>query len=321
MLAHSESKTFVGIDVSGAMLEIHILPQDTRKTFQYDSQGIAALTRHLKDLCPAIIVLEATGGLETTVSSHLGCAGLQVAIVNPRQVRDLARALGILAKTDSIDAYVLARFAQSVRPEARPLPSDQQRALDELVGRRRTLIQMRTAESNRLNRAHSSAVRNNILTHLAWLNQQLKDIDAQLDKFIKQSPLWRKNEDLLRSVKGVGPALSRSLLAEMPELGSLNRRQIASLAGVAPLNRDSGTMRGKRTIWGGRPQIRAPLYMSTLSAIRHNPVIRCFYNRLLEAGKPKKVAITACMRKLLIILNAIIKTQTPWRNPLLQMSS
>jgi transposase len=318
MYPQSATETFIGIDVSEAQLDLHSIPQAIAMSFPYDSDGLEALSKYLKKLNPVIIVLEATGGLETTVAGHLGAAGLPVAIVNPRQVRDLARALGILAKTDSIDAHVLARFAQVVRPEPRPLRSDQQQTLDELVGRRRALIQMRTAESNRLSRAHTHPVRQNILAHLEWLNGQLKDIDTQLDKLIKQSPLWREKENLLRSVKGVGPVLSRTLLAEIPELGTLNRRQVASLVGVAPINRDSGTLRGKRTVWGGRAHVRAVLYMGTLAATRHNPVIRCFYYRLLEAGKAKKVALTACMRKLLIILNAIVKTQVPWKNPLIQ---
>lgn len=309
-------ESFVGIDVSEATLDVCALPQEVKISADYTSEGITKLISFLKEINPQIIVLEATGGLEITVAAQLSGAGLPVAVVNPRQVRDFARAMGILAKTDKIDAYVMARFAQAVRPQSRPMPSEQQQALNELVGRRETLIKMRTAESNRLSRTRSETVRTNIMAHLQWLEAQLKEINAQLDKTIKETPVWQEKKTLLRSFKGAGPVLVQTLLAHLPELGTVKRRKIASLGALAPMNRDSGTMRGRRTIWGGRASIRPVLYMATLAAIRVNPVIRAFYHRLRNSGKTPKVAITACMRKMLTILNAILRTGVPWKNQL-----
>jgi transposase len=251
--------------------------------------------------------------LETALVAELAAAQLPVAVINPRQIRDFARGLGFLAKTDTIDAYVLARFAQAVRPPIRPLPSPEQQLLEELVRRRRQLLAMATAEGNRLRRTRSAAVRQSLQASRHWLKQQLKDIDQQIQQLIGDSPTWREKQELLGSVPGVGPALSSTLLAEFPELGKINRRQAASLAGVAPLNRDSGTLRGKRSIQAGRASLRTTLYMATLAATRCNPHIRTFYQGLRSRGKPSKVALTATMRKLLIILNAMLKTGTGWK--------
>jgi transposase len=262
------------------------------------------------------VVLEASGGLEVHIASSLVTAGVPVAVINPRQVRDFAKALGRLAKTDVLDAQVLAMFADMVRPTPRPLPDDQTRILSGLLARRRDLVAMLVAEKNRLPRATPMACRS-IQAHISWLKQELKDLDQDLGDTLRQSPIWREKEDLLRSVPGVGKVLSITLLAELPELGSLGRHQIAALVGVAPMNRDSGTLRGKRTVWGGRAPVRAALYMATLVATRFNPVIRTFYLRLCAAGKPKKLALTACMRKLLVILNAMINHRCPW-SPVLQ---
>jgi transposase len=314
------TESFVGIDVCEATLDVCAMPQEIKISVDYTSEGLTLLISRLKEINPQVIVLEATGGLEIPVAVQLSDAGLPVAVINPRQIRDFARAMGILAKTDRIDAHVMARFAQAVRPQSRPMPSEQQQVLNEMVARREALIQMHTAESNRLGRSRSETVRTNIMAHLQWLEAQLKDINGHLSTTIKQTPVWREKETLLRSVKGVGPILAYTLLAHLPELGTLNRREIASLAGVAPINRDSGTMRGRRTIWGGRASVRPVLYMSTLAAIRVNPAIRCFYQRLRNSGKTPKVAITACMRKLLTVLNAIIKTGLPWRNQLAHLN-
>jgi len=259
-----------------------------------------------------LVVLEATGGMEIPLAGALTAAGIALSIVNPRQVRDYARAMGRLAKTDRLDAEVLACFAEAVRPQPRPLPDAVSAELAALMGRRRQLIEMLSAEKNRLGVA-ARRVRRNIQVHIDWLERQLSHLDKDLADLIQSSPIWREKDSLLQSVPGVGPVLSSTLLAHLPELGALSRRQIAALVGVAPLNRDSGTLQGKRTVWGGRAVIRQVLYMSALIATRFNPVIRAFYQRLCEAGKAKKVALTACMRKLLTILNAMVKHKTPWR--------
>ena len=256
-------------------------------------------------------MLEATGGFEVDVAGALAAAGLPTAVVNPRQVRDFARATGLLAKTDQLDAQALAHFAEAVRPEPRPLPDAQAQELSALLLRRRQLVDMLTAEKNRVSLA-AARIRPQIQTHIAWLQQQLADLDRDLGQLIRSSPVWRAKDDLLRSVPGVGPVLATTLVASLPELGTLTRQQIAALVGVAPLNRDSGTWRGRRTVWGGRAHVRAVLYMSTLVAVRHNPALRAFYERLRHAGKLPKVALTACMRKLLTILNAMLKHQTRW---------
>ena len=303
---------YVGIDVSKAQLDIAMRPTAQGWSAPNDEEGIGQLVSRLQELSPALVVLEATGGYELPVVGALGALGLPVAVVNPRQARDFAKATGKLAKTDRIDAQVLAHFAEAVHPTSRPLSDPQAQELAALMTRRRQVIGMLTAEKNRFHTA-SAPVRRDIKDHIVWLERSLVKLDSGLGDTLKQSPLWREKEDPLRGVPGVGPVLSLTLLAELPELGTLNRRQIAALVGVAPLNRDSGTLRGKRTVWGGRAPVRAALYMGTLVATRYNPVIRAFYQRLLAAGKPKKLALTACMRKLLTILNAMLKHGTPWR--------
>jgi transposase len=277
-----------------------------------DETGIEQIKSRLGELRPELVVLEATGGLEIPLASVLACAQQPVAVVNPRQVRDFARATGRLAKTDLLDAQVLAHFAEAVRPEPRPVPDERLQALGALLGRRRQLVEMLTMEKNRLHSARKE-VRERINEHIAWLKKELESLDQDLNRSIRKLPLWREQDDLLQSVPGVGRVTSLTLLAELPELGKLNRKQIAALVGVAPLNRDSGTLRGKRTIWGGRAQVRSALYMAALVATRFNPIIAAFYQRLCDAGKEKKVALVACMRKLLTILNAIVKHRTPWR--------
>ena len=282
-----------------------------------EKAGVKALVKRLGTLQPAWIVLEATGGLERPLMHALVGAELPVAVVNPRQVRDFAKATGQLAKTDSIDAEVLARFAEAVRPALRPLPDAVTLELRALTARRRQIIEMIGAEKNRLAMA-SKAVRKRIEAHIHWLEQELDRADQDLDRSIQQSPIWKQNEDLLRSVPSVGPVISRTLLAELPELGALNRKQISALVGLAPFNRDSGSLKGRRSIWGGRASVRSALYMAALVATKHNPVIRQFYNRLRGAGKKPKVALVACMRKLLTILNAMIKHKTRWSETFLQ---
>jgi transposase len=303
---------FVGIDVSKDHLDVCVRPSGEMSRVKNDEEGIAALAARLLEIVPTLVVLEATGGYEAPVVAAIAVTTMPVAVVNPRQVRDFAKATGQLAKTDAIDAAVLARFAEAVRPEPRPLDEPQTRELQDMLTRRRQLVDMLTAETNRMRACRSDRLRKNIYEHVAWLRRQLKDSDKDLDTKLRETPLWREKEDLLRSVPGVGPVLSRTLIAELPELGTLDRARIAALVGVAPLNRDSGSMRGRRTIWGGRPSVRAPLYMATLAATKHNPVIRVTYERLVAAGKAKKVALVACMRKLLITLNAMIRDNRPW---------
>ena len=270
----------------------------------------------IRDRCPTLVVLEATGGMEYPLAAALAVAGRPVVVVNPRQVRDFARATGRLAKTDAIDARVLAHFAAAMHPQTRPLPDTQGQELKAILARRRQLIEMLTAERNRLQSARSKAVKANIQAHIAWLEKEMTHIDHDLGQSIRQSPVWQEKDDLLKSVPGVGPVLSTTLLADLPELGLLNRREIAALVGVAPFNRDSGHIRGQRAVWGGRAVVRSALYMSTLVATRYNPIIRDFYQHLLSAGKPKKLAVTACMRKLLAILNAMLKHKKPWHYPI-----
>lgn len=304
-------RPYVGIDVAKAQLDVALGPRGEEWSQPNDEEGIGRLVSQLQDLSPALVVLEATGGLELPLVGALAQANLPVAVVNPRQVRDFARATGHLAKTDRLDARVLAHFAEAVHPTPRPLPDAQAQALNALLVRRRQIVGMLTAEKNRFHTANS-LVQPNLEEHISWLEKHLANLDADLGDLLRQSPLWREKDQLLRSVPGVGPTLSLTLLAELPELGSLNRRQIAALVGVAPLNRDSGHFRGRRTIWGGRARLRAALYMGALAATRHNPIIALFYHRLCAAGKAKKVALTACMRKLLTILNAMIRHHTSW---------
>jgi transposase len=303
----------VGIDVAKAALDVAVHPAGEERHLTNDAAGIAEVVGWLQGLRPWLIVLEATGGYETPLVAELGIASLPVAVVNPRQVRDFARASGRLAKTDRLDAQVLAHFGQALRPTPRPLPDAAAQALAALVERRRQIVAMRTAEENRLGATRVALVRTRIQAHLQWLESDLRELDDDLRQRLRASPLWREQDELLRSVPGIGPILSLTLLAELPELGRLSHGQIAALVGVAPLNRDSGTLRGRRAVWGGRAAVRTVLYMGTLRATRCNPVILAFYQRLLEAGKPKKVALVACMHKLLTILNAMVKHQAPWQ--------
>lgn len=307
------NQIYVGIDVSAAHLDLAALPGGEVQRFTNDPEGIKALTEHLESIGPTLVVLEATGAMEVPVAGELTTAGVAVVVVNPRQVRDFARATGQLAKTDALDAQVLARFGEAVKPPVRALPDATLRELRALTTRRHQLMAMVTAERNRLHTA-SPRVTPQIKEHILWLKRQIKDLDQDLGNTIRSSPLWRAQENLLRSVPGVGPVVSSILLAQLPELGNLNRQQIAALVGVAPLNRDSGRFRGKRMVWGGRAPVRAALYMAALVATRHNEVIKAFYQRLIQAGKPTKVALTACMRKLLLILNAMVRHNHTW-NP------
>jgi transposase len=313
MIEQESIKVNVGIDVSKSMLDIAIHETGESWTCSNDASDVAALVARLRKLKATRIVLEATGGFETLVTASLSAAGLPVIVANPRQVRDFAKATGQLAKTDRIDAGVLAHFAVAINPPLRPTKSDESQHLEALLARRRQIVEMLVAEKNRLASNRNHAVVKDLKTHIAWLARRLKASDDELQRVLKASSAWRERDDLLRSTPGVGPVLSMTLLAQLSELGQLNRREIAKLVGVAPFNRDSGKWRGSRHIWGGRAAIRAPLFMATLCAIRINPTIRCFYQRLLAAGKAPKVAITACMRKLLTILNSMIKTQTAWR--------
>jgi transposase len=306
------SAGWVGIDVAKGHLDWALRPGGDHGQVPNDAAGWHTLVQHLPPLQPALVVLEATGGLEVPVVAAQATAGLPVAVVNPRQVRDFAKATGQLAKTDALDAALLARFAEAVRPEPRPLPDAATQVLDALLGRRRQLVEMLTAERTRQLGA-LPAVQADLAAHIRWLEQRLRDLDRDLQDQVRQSPVWRERDQLLRSVPGVGPVLALTLLAELPELGQLDRKRIAALVGVAPLNRDSGTLRGRRTTWGGRRVVRAVLYMATLVATRHNAVIRARYQRLVAAGKPKKVALVACMHQLVLILNAILAHHTPWR--------
>jgi len=307
--------SFVGIDVSKDHLDVARRCGDEPHASRFDNApaGIAALVERMVEIAPDRIVVEATGGYERPVAAALAAEDLPVAMVNPRQTRDFARASGRLAKTDRIDARVLALFAERMQPDVRPVPSADQEALAALVARRRQLVEMKVAEQNRLETASSEAVRRDIERHLAFLDKRLAAAECQLETAVEESPMWRAEEKLLCSVPGVGTTTARVLLARLPELGQANRREIAKLVGVAPLNCDSGRRRGKRATWGGRPSVRSTLYMAALVAVRHNPRLRRFYQRLLERGKAKKVALVACTRKLLVWLNAIMKTETPWQ--------
>lgn len=308
----SDNSISIGIDVSKATLDIGVLPTGETWTIDNNSSDIAILIKKIRKLQPEYIVLEPTAGFERAVALALAEAELPVSIINPRQARNFAKACGVLAKTDKLDSLVLARYGRSLKPEVRALKDEETQALAELMTRRRQLTDMRTAEKIRLSSA-PALVKKNIEAHIDWLTVQIKDQDDDLDEMLQSRVVWREKSKLLRSVPGVGPLLSVTLLSNLPELGKLNRREIAALVGVAPFNCDSGTYRGKRRIWGGRCQVRKVLYMATLVAMRCNPVISDFYHRLLDEGKPFKVAMTACMRKLLVTLNAMMKTGTPWR--------
>jgi transposase len=306
-------KVSVGIDVSKKMLEIAIHETNESWSCNNNTEECATLVPKLKQLHVTSIVLEATGGFETLVTATLAAADLPVTVVNPRQVRDFAKATGQLAKTDLIDARILAHFAAAIDPQPRPSKSEEAQHLEALLARRRQVVEMLVAEKNRLANNRDRAVVKDLKTHIAWLERRLKLSDDELQRVLKDSPAWRQRDVLLRSVPGVGPVLSLTLLAQLPELGHLNRREIAKLVGVAPFNCDSGRWRGARHIWGGRAAVRSPLFMATLCAIRVNPTIKSFYQRLIKFGKAPKVALTACMRKLLTILNVMIKTQSSWR--------
>jgi transposase len=303
---------FIGIDVAKDRLDVHVRPSGETFAVARDGEGIDELAKRLAAVAPTLIVLEATGGFETIVTAGLAAAGLPVAVVNPRQIRDFARATARLAKTDTLDAAVIAHFAEAVNPPVRPLADPQARLLGELMARRRQLIEMITAEGNRRRLLTARRALKSIDRVVAILKAQLQQIDHDIDTSIRGTPAWREAEDLLVSVPGIGPRIARTLIAEMPELGRLDRRQIASLTGVAPFNRDSGTWRGRRTITGGRPVVRGALYMSILVSIRRNLPLAETYHRLRAAGKPAKVAIVACMRKLVTILNAILRDKKPW---------
>src|SRR3954464_95964 len=316
-----KAPTFVGIDVSKHRLDVHARPSGESFATDYDGEGVAGLVERRAALAPALVVLEATGGLEVRLAAALAAAGLPVAVVNPRRVRAFARATGRLAQTDRLDAATIARLAaariarsaEAVRPPVRPLPDEATRHLGALVARRRQLLEMLVAERNR-RQAAEPALHEGIDAHLRWLGEALDGIERDLDEAVRGSPVWRARDELLRSVPGVGPVSARTLLAELPELGSLTRRQAAALVGVAPFNRDSGRMRGKRTVGGGRAALRACLYMAAVAAARGaNPPIAAFYERLRQAGKPSKLALTACMRKLVVTLNAMLRTGTAWK--------
>lgn len=301
---------YVGMDVSKATLDICTSDGEAWQAPNHDS-AMETLCIRIADLHPTLIVLEATGGYELRAAAALASAGLPVAVVNPRQVRSYARSLGQLAKTDRIDARILVRFAAAVEPVARPLPDAETRAIEALITRRRQLIAMITAEENRLQTA-PTITRKEIKTHVAWLRRQLAKIDQSIDDNVRRSPIWRAKDDLLQSVPGIAGTTSHTLLALLPELGTLNEKKIAALVGVAPFNRDSGTLRGRRTVWGGRARVRGALYMAALVGTRWNPILKAFYTRLRAAGKPAKVALVACMRKLLIIVNAMIRDGHAW---------
>jgi transposase len=304
---------FIGIDVSRDYLDVAERPGDGYERVPNDEAGIARLVERLLARRPALVVLEATGGLEATVAAGLAAAGLAVAVVNPRQARDFAKAVGQLAKSDALDARVLARFAEVVRPAPRPLPAPEAQALSALLARRRQVIAMLVAEQQR-RPTTPPALRPRLDAHIAWLRQERDDLDRELRRQVRQSPAWCVDDELLQSVPGVGPVLATTLIADLPELGRLGRKQIAALVGVAPLTCESGILRGRRVVWGGRARVRAALWMGTLVAVQRNRVLRRFYERLLAAGKPKKVALTACMHKLLTILNALLRHRTPWQD-------
>lgn len=309
-------RQYIGIDVSKARLDVAV--HESGQCFSCDNTeaAVEGLVKQMKDIDPELIVMEATGGYERLCAAMLAAAGLALSVVNPRQVRDFARSTGILAKTDRLDARVLAHFGAAIKPEPRALPDAQQQLLDELMLRRRQIVAGLVAEKNRLGMAHTDAVKKSLRKAIAFYERLLADVDRQVGEHIERSPLWRAREDLLRSFKGVGPVSSRTLIGDLPELGTLDRKRIAALVGVAPMARDSGKRKGTRAIFGGRGQVRAALYMVAVTAIRANAAIRPFYQRLRAAGKPAKVAIVACMRKILIILNAMVRTHSRWNEHL-----
>ncbi len=304
---------YVGIDVAKAQVEVAVRPSGETWTALVEEPELTRLVSRIQALAPTLVVLEATGGYEVPVVSALAAAAVPVVVVNPRQVRAFAKALGILAKTDGLDAGVLALFGERVQPPVRPLPDPALEGLTALVARRRQLVEMLVAERHRRSQLRNAVVRRDINQHIRWLDRRLTQTTRDIGRLLETTPAWRVEEDLLRSVPGIGPHTAAVLIAELPELGQLTRREIAALVGVAPFNRDSGTLSGTRHIWGGRATVRGALYMATLVATRYNPAIRVFYQRLVAAGKKRKVALTAAMRKLLTILNAMVKHQQPWR--------
>lgn len=312
-MSESVVEKFVGVDVSKGTLDLCIEPAMEMLHVAHDETGIAQVVKRLREVAPTLIVMEATGGLEAWLASELVGQGLPVAVINPRQARDFAKATGQLAKTDAVDAAVLAAFARAIRPAVRPIKDADVRELDDLVTRRRQLIEIRVQETLRLGTA-SKVQKKSLTAHIAWLDKRIVDLDDDLTRRLRSSDVWRVKDDLLRSIPGVGAVTTLTMLAKCPELGTLNRREIAKLTGVAPLADDSGKHRGKRFIWGGRADVRAVLYMATVSAIRCNPAIKAFAERLTQAGKPAKVVIVACMRKLLTIMNTMVKNNAPW-NP------
>jgi transposase len=307
----AEEAVYVGVDVAQETLQVAISNSPGTHQFTNDQEGITQAIEHIARLQPAGIIVEATGGLEMPLAAELQTKGLPVVIINPRHAHDFARATGALAKTDSIDASLLALFGLRIKPEVRPLPDKQAREMISLLTRRRQLMEMIIAERNRLSRTDDE-IQPGIKEHIQWLKKALSEINADLEHRIQGSPSWREKDNLLKSVPGIGRVVASTLLIELPELGQLNRRKIAALVGVAPLNRDSGTLRGKRTVWGGRAALRAALYMATLVATKYNPVIAAFYQRLRNAGKVKKAALVACMRKLLVIVNAMVRSGKVW---------
>lgn len=309
----SDVKRVIGIDVAKEKLDIASRPEKESWTIANREEKFSSLVDKFVKISPDLIVLEATGGLEIPVASALGAAGLPVVIINPRQIRDFAKATGKLAKTDRIDADIIAHFGESIKPEIRPLKDEQTQELAEILTRRRQLVDMMTAEKNRLPTVRTK-IKKDIEKHIKWLEKRIKDCEGDLEKRIKHSPIWRKQDEIVKSVPGVGPVLSLALLTGLPELGKLENRKISALVGVAPFNRDSGKYKGTRAIWGGRANVRSVLYMATLVAVRFNPVIKQFHDRLINAGKKPKVAIVASMRKLIIILNAMVKNGTTWQN-------
>jgi transposase len=302
---------YVGIDMAKDSMEVTVHEGKDHWAFANDEYGLAKLLAKMKRLAPALIVMEATGGYEVTVAAELQSKGFPVSVINPRQIRDFARSVGILAKTDILDARVIARFAADIHPTPRALPTEETKTLGAVIMRRRQVIAMLTAEKNRLHQA-DPAVRERLQIHIRWLEQELDDINKELRQRVENNPEWKEKNEIIQSVPGVGPNLAITLLSDFPELGTLNRKETAALGGVAPFNRDSGTLRGKRSIWGGRGVVRTAAYMSAFVAIRYNPLLKAFFERLIGAGKPYKVAIVACMRKLLCILNTMLKNHTTW---------
>ena len=309
----SANAVYAGIDVSKAQLDVDRYPEADPKQFTNDDTGRIAACAYLKSINARLIVVEATGGLESPMVALAASKGLAIAVINPRQARDFARAIGVLAKTDKVDALMLARFAEAVKPPVRALKAEEVLALDALLTRRRQIIEMITAEGNRQASA-APKIAKQIRQHIDWLEKRLVEADDDLDQSIRSSPLWQHKAEIMQSIPGVGRVTATSLLADVPEIGTLNRREISALIGVCPYSRDSGKSHGRRSIWGGRASVRAVLYMAAVVATQHNPVIRDFYNKLVGAGKPKKVAIVACMRKLLVTINTMLKTDTLW-NP------